>query len=170
MTSCEQFATFITEIEAILNSRPLTPLSSDPNDLSALTPGHFLIGCAMTSLPEASYTATAVSRLSNWQHIQKVKQDFWTRWSKEYIHHLNVRSKWTKGSHEIKEGTVVVLKEDHLSPLQWNLGRVTQTHPGKDNVIRAVTVRTATGTYKRNVRKLAILPIDPENREVDESC
>lgn len=156
----EQFVTFTTEIEAILNSRPLTPLSSDPNDLSALTPGHFLIGCAITSLPEDDLTTTANNRLSNWQHIQKVKQDFWARWSKEYINHLNVRPKWTKGSHEIKEGTIVVLKDDNLPPLQWMLGRVTEIHPGKDDITRTVTVRTSTGMYKRNVRKLAPLPIE----------
>ncbi|XP_076231248.1 uncharacterized protein LOC143177269 [Calliopsis andreniformis] len=155
----EQFITFVTEIEAILNSRPLTPLSSDPNDPVALTPGHFLIGASLTSLPEADFTSTPTNRLSNWQHIQKVKQDFWSRWYKEYINHLNVRHKWTKGSHEIKMGTIVVLKDDHLPPLQWNLGRIIEVHPGEDGIIRTVTVQTSTGIYRRNVKRLAPLPI-----------
>ncbi|CAK9831432.1 hypothetical protein ANTRET_LOCUS8425 [Anthophora retusa] len=155
----EQFETFAIEIEAILNSRPLTPLSSDPNDPSALTPSHFLIGNPLTSLPESDFRATPANRLSSWQHIQKVKQDFWTRWHKEYISHLNVRHKWAKGSHTIKEGTVVVLKEDHLPPLSWHLGRVQIIHPGTDGIVRAVTVRTANGIYKRNVKQLAPLPL-----------
>ncbi|XP_076660338.1 uncharacterized protein LOC143363666 [Halictus rubicundus] len=155
----EQFATFVTEIEAILNSRPLTPLSSDPNDPLSLTPGHFLIGTTITSVPEADFTASPNNRLSNWQHIQKVKQDFWKRWSKEYIQQLNVRAKWVKGSHDIKEGTVVILKDDRLPPLQWNLGRVLKIHPGTDDIIRAVTVQTSNGIYKRNVKQLAPLPI-----------
>ncbi|XP_076660838.1 uncharacterized protein LOC143364295, partial [Halictus rubicundus] len=138
----EQFATFVTEIEGILNSRPLTPLSSDPNDPAALTPAHFLIGTAITSVPEADFTASPSNRLSNWQHIQKVKQDFWARWTKEYIHQLQTRTKWMKGSHDIQEGTVVILKDDHLPPLQWNLGRILEIHPGADNIIRAVTVKT----------------------------
>ncbi|XP_076661131.1 uncharacterized protein LOC143365016 [Halictus rubicundus] len=155
----EQFATFVTEIEGILNSRPLTPLSSDPNDPAALTPAHFLIGTAITSVPEADFTASPSNRLSNWQHIQKVKQDFWARWSKEYIHQLQTRTKWMKGSHDIQEGTVVILKDDHLPPLQWNLGRILEIHPGADNIIRAVTVKTSNGVYKRNVKQLAPLPI-----------
>ena len=48
----EQFQTFLHEIEAVLNSRPLTLLSTDPNDLLPLTPGHFLIGSPITSFPQ----------------------------------------------------------------------------------------------------------------------
>ncbi|XP_076230255.1 uncharacterized protein LOC143175832 [Nomia melanderi] len=156
----EHFNTIVIEIEAILNSRPLTPLSSDPNDPSALTPAHFLIGNSLTGMPETNFHDVPSNRLSSWQHAQKVKQDFWTRWHKEYIHHLNVRQKWTRGSHEIKTGSLVVLKNDHLPPLQWDLGRIETVHTGSDGVIRAVTVRTANGTCKRNVKQLALLPTE----------
>ncbi|XP_076301998.1 uncharacterized protein LOC143220157 [Lasioglossum baleicum] len=132
----EQFTTFVIEVEAILNSRPLTPLSSDPNDMSALTPGHFLIGGSLTCITETDFSQTPSNRLSTWQHIQK----------------------WTRGGHEINIGTVVLLKDDSLPPLCWHLGRIQQIHPGPDGIIRAVTVRTINGTYTRNVKRLAPLP------------
>ncbi|XP_012276869.1 uncharacterized protein LOC105697791 [Orussus abietinus] len=156
----EEFNTFVIEVEAILNSRPLTPISTDPNDIIVLTPGHFLIGDSLTSIPESDFRSTASNRLSNWQHIQKVKQDFWTRWHKEYLNELNVRHKWTRGEHNIKEGSIVLIKEDNLPPMQWALGRVINVKPGKDGIVRAVTVKTVTNALDRCVKKLAPLPIE----------
>ncbi|XP_043264088.1 uncharacterized protein LOC122404224 [Colletes gigas] len=155
----EEFNTLVVEIEGILNSRPLTPLSADPTDPSALTPAHLLIGNSLTSLPEADFSNTPVNRLSKWQHIQKVKRDFWNRWYKEYLNQLNVRQKWVKGSHDLREGSLVVLKDDHLPPLQWHLGRIERMHTGPDGVTRAVTVRTSHGSYRRSVKQLAQLPV-----------
>ncbi|XP_076291067.1 uncharacterized protein LOC143214214 [Lasioglossum baleicum] len=83
-------------IEAILNSRPITPLSTDPNDLQPLTPGHFIVGELLTSVPDYSFTETPVGRLSSWQHIQQMRQHFWKRWSKDYLQEQTTRKKWFK--------------------------------------------------------------------------
>ncbi|XP_043492375.1 uncharacterized protein LOC122517844 [Polistes fuscatus] len=72
----EAMQTYVLEIEAILNSRPLTPLSDDPNDLRTLTPGHFLIGDSLTSLPEHDHRDLPCNRLSHWQQIQQMRQHF----------------------------------------------------------------------------------------------
>jgi Family of unknown function (DUF5641) len=157
----EQFNTIIIEIESILNSRLLIPLSSDPNDLSPITPVHFLIGGTLTTVPEEDLQDTVINRLSSWQHVQKIKQHFWRRWSREYLHELHTRNKWHQPmSDKINIGTMVMLREDNLPPLQWCLGRVIELHPGEDNVVRVVTVKTATGNYKRSVKKLSPLPTD----------
>lgn len=71
----EAFNTFLIEIEAILNSRPLTPMSCDPNDLEALTPGHFLIGTSFISIPLIYLSVAKLNTLSSWQHLQKLRQD-----------------------------------------------------------------------------------------------
>ena len=81
----EQFNTPIIEIESILNSRPLTPISTDPNDLLVLAPGHFLIGDSLISLREWNFRDIPFNRLSRWQHIQQLKIHFWNRWHKEYL-------------------------------------------------------------------------------------
>lgn len=84
----EVFQILLCQIEAILNSRPLYPLSSDANDESALTPGHFIIGDALRSISEPSLAHLPLNRLSWWQLIQSLKQHFWKRWQKECLHEL----------------------------------------------------------------------------------
>jgi hypothetical protein len=157
----EEMYTLLTGIEACLNSRPLCPLTEDPSDLNVLTPGHFLIGTAMTSPLEHQIVDVPQNRLTRWQHLEQMRQHFWNRWSKEYVGQLQERPKWQKGnsSAAIKEGDLVVLKEA-TPPLTWKLGRVTAVHPGADDIIRVATVKTDSGTTKRAVRNLCVLPID----------
>ncbi|XP_076549271.1 uncharacterized protein LOC143308200 [Osmia lignaria lignaria] len=162
LTTFENLNTLIIEIESILNSRPLTPISADANDLLALTPGHFLIGDSLTSLREHDFTDTPTNRLSSWQHVQQMKQHFWNRWHREYLNELAQRSKWSKGSHPIKEGTLVLLRDDNTPSMQWALGRVTKVHPGSDGIIRAATIKTATGTLDRSTKGLVPLPYQAE--------
>ncbi|XP_043471319.1 uncharacterized protein LOC122504323 [Leptopilina heterotoma] len=154
----DQLETYAIEIKAVLNSRPLSPLSSDPNDHRPLTPGHFLIGEPLTSLPQADFRNTPINRLSAWQHSQLLRRHFWTRWHKEYLNELNTRTKWKNANKNITIGTLVVLKEDNTPPLHWVLGRVIETHPGQDGVVRVVTVKTEASTYKRSVKNICPLP------------
>nr|XP_042896557.1 uncharacterized protein LOC122269086 [Parasteatoda tepidariorum] len=90
----EEFLTLVTQIEAILNSRPLTPLSSDIEDLEVLTPAHFLIGRPITAIVEPSLTDIEPSRLNSWQRITKSVQTIWKRWSLSYLNSLQQRKKW----------------------------------------------------------------------------
>ncbi|XP_043491545.1 uncharacterized protein LOC122517187 [Polistes fuscatus] len=157
----EALLTYVLEIEAILNSRPITPLSNDPNDLRALTPGHFLIGESLKSLPEDDYGDIPSGRLSQWQHVQQMKQHFWNRWNKEYLNEQTVRKKWHRGTtDDISPGTLVILREDNSPPFKWPLGRVTEVHKGSDGIARVVTVKTANGLLKRGIKSLSPLLYD----------
>ncbi|XP_050301534.1 uncharacterized protein LOC126739768 [Anthonomus grandis grandis] len=130
----EELNTVLIQIEAFLNSRPLTPFSNDPNDLTALTPG---------SLADAP----------------KMHQDFWRRWSSEYLHTLHQCAKWHKPIVNLSPGTLVLIRSDFAPPLQWHMGRVKEVHPGSDGVVRVATVQTSNGTLKRPVVKLCPLPL-----------
>lgn len=161
LLSYEEFQTLLIQIEACLNSRPLTPLSSDPNDLNSLTPGHFLIGAPLTATPEPNLLNIKENRLSRWQHVNKIKQHFWKRWSAEYLRQLQQRPKWKQASEKnLQIGDLVVIKEDNLPPLVWKLGRIVDVHPGADNHVRVATVRTINGVFKRPINKLCLLPVE----------
>lgn len=154
----EEYATILCQIEACVNSRPLCPLSEDPTDLNALTPGHFLIGEPIISIPdEEDFRKIPENRLDRWNHLQKMIQHFWERWHNEYIGTIINRTKWLKEKRNLRIGDLVVVKDENLPPTKWKLGRIEQVLPGKDELVRSVIVRTATGIYARPIVKLGLI-------------
>ena len=95
----EDFTTLLTQIEAILNSRPITSVSNDPNDALALTPGHFLIGRPITALPEPKTTGKeTISLTRQKKRMDNLIRDFWKKWSTEYLSNLQQRKKMANGT------------------------------------------------------------------------
>lgn len=159
----EELLTVVSQIEAVMNSRPITPLSNDPNDFLALTPSHFLIGDLLTNIPEDDVTKVPENRLNMYRQLTQMVQHFWHRWSKEYISNLQNRTKWMfQTPTKVAVGTLILLKEDNLPPLLWKLGRIVTIHPGKDDIVRVVTVKTTSGLFTRAVGKICILPIESD--------
>lgn len=159
----EEAFTIITQIEGIINSRPLTPLSNDPMDYNVLTPAHFLIGESFTDVPAPDIRHVRSNRLDRWQRIEQLKQHFWNRFSKEVMSQLQERSKWRQmGKTKLHPGTLVLIQESS-PPMFWKLGRIDELFPGSDGLPRVATVRTSQGSFKRSVRHLAPLPIAGED-------
>ncbi|GBO22435.1 hypothetical protein AVEN_81875-1 [Araneus ventricosus] len=147
-------------IEACLNSRPLCPISEDPSEQSVLTPGHFIIGTALTTRPEENLLDEKISSLKRWKLTQQLFQSFWKRWSSEYITSLQRRNKGKKSQQNVKLNDLVLLKDDNIPPLHWKLGRVTEVYPSADDKVRVVLVKTANGLLKRPILKLSVLTIE----------
>ncbi|CAI6362474.1 unnamed protein product [Macrosiphum euphorbiae] len=157
----EEFSTVLCRVEAALNSRPLIPASSDPNDLECLTPGHFLIGRPLLSIPEPVSTSAQVGLRTRWKLLQQSFQFFWRRWSREYLNTLQARGRWTKTDINLEVGTMVIVKVNDAPPLSWPLGRIIEVYPGTDKVVRVAKVITKQGVFTRPVVKLVPLPTDP---------
>lgn len=154
----EEYATILTQVEACVNSRPICALNDDPTDLNALTPGHFLIGEPLIKVPDVEdYQDKPVNRLDRWQHLQQMSQHFWQRWHHEYLNTLINRSKWTKERENIRQGDLVVVQEDNTPPMKWKMGRIQETLPGSDGLVRSVIVRTSSGVYKRPIARMGLL-------------
>lgn len=155
----EEMSTLLAQIEACLNSRPLTMLSNDHNDPTPLTPAHFLVGEPLVIVAEHNYEQCNLSNLRRWQLVQRMTQDFWRRWSHEYLLDCMQRYKWTKITPEPKIGDVVLIKDDNLPPARWLMGKIVNKHPGSDNITRVVTFKCNDSLIKRPTSKLCILPL-----------
>ncbi|XP_025266081.1 uncharacterized protein LOC112638468 [Camponotus floridanus] len=154
----EEMATLLAQVEACLNSRPLQPLTDDPDDVTALTPGHFLIGAPLLAVPEPPLTAEKDTALSRWRLLQKMRDHFWERWSREYLGTLAARPKWTRDETGPSIGDLCLLRSEITPPTRWPLARITALHPGDDGITRVVTLRTATSKFTRPLAKIVLLP------------
>ncbi|XP_026829094.1 uncharacterized protein LOC113562802 [Ooceraea biroi] len=158
----EELTTFLYNVEACLNSRPIAPLSDSFDEVECLTPGHFLIGAPITIHPEPSLLALNENRLSRWQRVRQLTERFWKLWAADYVTTLQQRQKWRKSTPSLKPGQMVLLRNPLLPPCKWELGRVIRCHPGEDGLVRVVTVKTATSEFKRPLGKLCLLPVECE--------
>lgn len=151
----EELLTVLTQIECLLNSRPLCLLSDQPHAI--LTPAHFLNTTPLQSLPALEINES-MSLGNRKKLLDHMVQSYWKRWHVEYLHTLQLRQKWNSPAASIQPGTLVLISQDNTPPLRWPTGTIEQVYPGKDGVTRVALVRTTAGTFKRPVVKLCPLP------------
>ena len=159
----EELTTVLSQIEACLNSRPLVALPLADDGVEALTPGHFLVGRPLEALPDPALTYRSISILSRWHLCQALVRHLWQRWSADYLDSFKRTSKWHNPSRNLRVGDVVILREDNVIPARWPLARVVTAHAGSDGLVRVVSVKTSTGTYRRPVTKVVLLPTEPSS-------
>ena len=152
-----QLSTLFTEVESILNNRPLTHASSDINDYEALTPNHIMLGLHRKWDYMLDTEERDVLSRRKWRQVQGASIDFWNSWRTQYLPLLMKRPCWQGTAPNYRQGELVVLKDDSPVKGKWNLARIVQVLPGKDDVVRTVEVRTKDGVYVRPVSKLAKL-------------
>lgn len=92
--SFEELSTMAAAAEAILNSRPLLPIHSTSDDaICPLTPGHFLIGRPLVSLPQRVDITAKLQNLRRWNMIKRLEYDLWRQWRAEFLTQLHKRCK-----------------------------------------------------------------------------
>jgi hypothetical protein len=137
-----------------VNSRPLNHVSLEDGSEEALTPNHLLIGRSSAMGPPTNFTEDDLILIKMWRRSQILADRFWQRWIKEYLPTLTRRTKWNSQVDPIQVGDVVIVVDDLLPRNSWPKGIIEELFPGKDGIARAVTVRTATRTYRRPLSKI----------------
>ena len=150
----ESLRTFMAEVMAVVNSRPLT-YDLDTVDLIPLNPNMILTGKSSVVMPppgEFSHTDMYVRR--RWRRVQHLANEFWSRWKKEYLQGLQSRQKWNHQRANIQVGDVVIIKDDNAPRNQWSLGRIEETKASDDGLVRQAKVRIATKWIDRKGRRM----------------
>ena len=152
-----QLMTLLTEVETIVNSRPLTAVSDDINDMEALTPNHFLLGRANKYVPMGDFTDNDLCSRKRWRQVQVLSDHFWRRFRREYLPCLTKRVKWTTEQRNAEIGDLVLLVDANVPRGQWRMARIANVIPGDDGIVRVAEIKTSTGNLLRPVSKLCLL-------------
>ena len=150
----DELLTAVTEIESIINSRPLSYISADDVD-EPLTPSHLLIGRRVLNLPDhlsylcdpedEDFDVDSTQLTKRMKHLNNTLNHFWKRWRSEYLaelreSHRNLLKK-SHGEPRVSVGDVVIVHEEGLPRSFWKLGRIHDLIVGRDGKTRGATVR-----------------------------
>ncbi|XP_055903018.1 uncharacterized protein LOC129939152 [Eupeodes corollae] len=157
----ETLQSVLCEAENIVNSRPLTDIPVSIDEPEPITPNHFLMGKPNSTQTPGPYNWKHINMRKQWRIVQQLKNMFWKQWVRQYLPDLTRRAKWCQRSEPIKINDLVFVCEIDSPRSQWLRGKVTETYPGKDGVIRTVEVTTANKTkFRRPVSRLAVLDVE----------
>ncbi|XP_076065251.1 uncharacterized protein LOC143039262 [Oratosquilla oratoria] len=153
--SDDSLSTFFCEVESTINSRPLTVVSNDVNDLCPITPNSLLnLDNYVVTLDSGEMVCESRKK---WRQVQHLAKEFWRRWQKEYLPCLQERQKWLKVNRNLREGDIVLMVENNTPRSHWLLARVVKVIKSKDGLIRQVEIIRGKKLYKRPISKLILL-------------
>ena len=137
----EVLVTFMAEVCAIVNARPLVSVSTDPENPQILSPSMLLT--QKVNLPCESHPQTTDQDLyrAQWKRVRALADAFWNRWSSEYLVSLQGRHKWKDAKRNVKEGDLVLLKDKECHRNNWPVGLITKATSDEDGLTRKVEVR-----------------------------
>ena len=153
----EVLGTTLCLVEQALNSRPITPVSTDSRKLKALTPNHFLLGQHATSFPSL-LPGDHFDHKKRYVRAHSHANAIWSRWLREYVPSLNKRVKWnTQSDSTLKTGDLVWVIEPDSPRGYYPLARIVKLYYGKDGCAQSTLVQSATREVTRPTVKLAVV-------------
>ena len=149
--------TLLLEVEAIVNSRPLTDVVLEPGSDLPLTPNHLLRLNPCIGLPILLTGEKDLYAQQRYRVVQYIADEFWRRWIVEYPRTLFTRRKWFTRSRNVRCGDIVLLSDVSTPRGDWPLGKIVRVYPDKNGIVRIVDVKSQSGVLRRPVSKLCVI-------------
>ncbi|KAK0145861.1 hypothetical protein N1851_015210 [Merluccius polli] len=142
----EVLCTLMAEVSAIINARPLVPISSDPSSPVLLSPAMLLTQKPGLLAPPGDFTGKDLLK-GQWRQVQVLANEFWSRWRNEYLSTLHPRRKWHSTHRNLQPGDIVLLKQTQAPRNEWPMALVTSTFPSANGKVREVVVKTSSQAW-----------------------
>ncbi|GBN44278.1 hypothetical protein AVEN_211377-1 [Araneus ventricosus] len=149
----EELLTILCECEKVVNSRPLTYLSEDMQNLTPVTPAMCLFDISTAEVKDLDVRDANHFR-KRLRFRAKVIEELRKRFRSEYLGQLIQRQKQDPQSSNIREGDIVLIGDDVKKRLQWPLARVIELIPGNYGLVRTVKLKTQSSTLIRPIQRL----------------
>nr|XP_042910968.1 uncharacterized protein LOC107454670 [Parasteatoda tepidariorum] len=161
----QEIETVLCDCESQLNSRPLTYVSDDPDDLCPLTPDLFLKDTRTSSTTDLDRLKLTDKTELNKRlaYRRRLMTDLRARFRSEYLSQLHHRLTVRKPTYHPKVGDIILIWNDNLKRIHWPLGRILSVYTSKDGLIRRAKVKTKSGILIRPIQNLCPLELDEEN-------
>ncbi|XP_061185011.1 uncharacterized protein LOC133193026 [Saccostrea echinata] len=157
----EVLCTFMAETTAIVNARPLVPVSTDPETPCILSQAVLLTQKITDSTEDFKHLSVREIYTSQWKFVQCLAETFWRRWKSEYLQSLQVRRKWKHTVKNIRVGDIILLKDNEAQRNHWPTGLVERVFPSDDGLVRKLEVRIMKDgqlrTYVRPISEIVFL-------------
>jgi len=153
--------TFMAEVCAIVNARPIVPVGVDSDNPQILSPSTILNQKFDHSTPVVQQLNVRDIYKAEWKCVQVLADRFWKRWQAEYLPSLQTRPKWKTESRNLKIGDIVLLKDSECVRNQWPLGIIEKVYTSDDEKVRKISVKISrhgkSTTFVRPVTEVVLL-------------
>ena len=146
--TANEFYTLLTDVESIVNSRPLGAISESPDDdnIITITPNHLLHGKSLKPLPLEIHKGLEnekreKSLKEKWILRQQIIENFWSAWKREYLTNLREFHSTTQRRENLKENECVLVLTEKITKNDWPIGAINQLLRGRDGLVRSVEIR-----------------------------
>ena len=154
--------TLMSEVTAIINSRPITAIPSDTDEPLPLTPSMLRTQKTRPLGPlPGNFVSQDVYARRRWRKVQYLPDQFWTRWRREYTQNLQLKTKWNREHRNLADGDIVMMKDEQAHRNNWPLGRAVHASRSEEGKVRKATVLICRDgqrkTYERPISTLVLL-------------
>ena len=154
--------TLMAEVTAIVNARPISALPTDVDEPQPLSPSMLLtMKTRALSPPPGNFVPPDVYARRRWRRVQYLADQFWIRWSREYLQSMQTRTKWQGTRRDLRAGDVVLVRDEGAYRNDWPIGRVSEAMGSDDGRLRKAQVEVVRGgtmkTFLRSIKALVLL-------------
>ncbi|XP_057716613.1 uncharacterized protein LOC130931672 [Corythoichthys intestinalis] len=136
----EEWRNDLLKLKQVVNRAQLIRNDNDPQTWELLTPNHLMLKAQVSLPPPGVFVKEDLYGTKRWRRVQYLIEQLWSRWKRKYFLNICTRKKWHLPKRNLNVNDIVIIRNDHLSRNQWQLGRVVEAVQDGNDLVRRIKV------------------------------